>query len=68
VTIATVNWVLSKEKVVSCLAKELVDIPMVLGHPFDELVELLDEIADLQPMSQPLLKRQQCRATSSQQR
>jgi len=43
----TVNWVLSKEKAISYLAKELVDIPMVLSHPFDEVVKLLDEIADL---------------------
>ena len=50
---ATVNWVLSKEKAVSCLAKEFVDIPMVLSHPFDELVKLLDKIADLQIWSQP---------------
>ena len=49
---ATVNWVPSEERVVSCLAKELVDIPMVLSHPFDEVVKLLDEIADLQTRSQ----------------
>jgi len=31
----------------SYLAKELVNIPMVLSHSFDEVVKLLDEIADL---------------------
>jgi len=32
----------------SCyLAEELINIPMVLSHPFDEVVKLLDEIADL---------------------
>ena len=29
------------------LAEEFVDVPVVLGHPFDEVVKLLDEIPDL---------------------
>ena len=43
---------LSRRKRVPYLAKEFVDIPMMLSHPFDEVVELLDEIADLPTRSQ----------------
>ena len=32
----------------SChLAEQFIDIPMVLSHPFDEVVKLLDKIANL---------------------
>jgi len=66
---AAVNRMVSKEKAVSCLAKELVDIPMVLGHPFNEVVELLDEIADLQDQESDLYSsREKPWPTSSQQR
>lgn len=37
----------------SCyLAEEFIDIPMVLSHPFNEVVKLLDEITDLSTRSQ----------------
>jgi hypothetical protein len=42
-----VSWVFRRGERVSCLAKEFIDIAMVLGHPFDEMVKLLDEITDL---------------------
>jgi hypothetical protein len=29
------------------LAKEFVDVPMMLSHPFDEMVKLFDKITDL---------------------
>ena len=43
----------------SCLAKEFVDVPMVLSHPFDEVVKLLDEIADLANRVSSLIKERQ---------
>ena len=30
------------------LAEEFIDIPMVLGHPLNEVIKLLDKITDLQ--------------------
>jgi len=41
-----------KGRIIPYLAEELVDIPMVLSHPFDEVIELFDEIADLPTGSQ----------------
>ena len=29
------------------LAEEFVDVPMMLSHPFDEMVKLLDKVANL---------------------
>jgi hypothetical protein len=48
-TVRTVSQAFSKvKKRLFHLAQKFVYVPMMLSHPFDEVVKLLDEVPDLQ--------------------
>ena len=61
-TVAVVSWVRLGKFNFSHLAKEFINIPVVLSHPFDKVIELLDEITDLVDKNQ-LDPSEQCFST-----
>lgn len=61
-TVAAVSWVRLGKTNCPHLAKEFINIPVVLSHPFNEVIELLDEITDLVDKNQ-LDSSEQCFST-----
>lgn len=61
-TVAVVSWLRLGKNNFSHFAKEFINIPVVLSHPFDEVIELLDEITDLVDKNQ-LDSSEQCFST-----